>query len=118
MATDEDTGDVPPLVMLGLRLRKAREAKRWTLEKLSAKTKVSARHIENIERGDFHKIPSRTLVIGFTKEICLALRIKPEEVLAIIKADLYGGRDLHWQVEPEATGSKFRAFLRRLRGSP
>lgn len=115
MAIDDDAGDVPALVQLGLRLRKARESKRWTLEKLSAKTKVSARHIENIERGDFHKIPSRTLVLGFTKEVCLALKVKPDDVLETIKTELYGGADLHGQNLPTVERGRVHALLRRLR---
>lgn len=116
MTTDDDAGDVPPLIALGHRLRKAREAKKWTLAKLSEKTKVSARHIENIERGDFDKIPSRTLVIGFTKSLCLALKIKPEDVLATIRAELYETRDLHWQDALQTKRKGILSFLSVFRG--
>jgi cytoskeleton protein RodZ len=89
MTTHDDKGDVLPLVELGLRLRKARLSKRWTLEKLSEKTRVSVRQIDNIERGNFKAIPSRTLVLGFTTSICQALKIKPEPILLVIKRELY-----------------------------
>lgn len=89
MTTNGDTGDVLPLVELGLRLRKARVSKRWTLEKLSEKTRVSVRQIDNIERGNFKAIPSRTLVLGFTRAVCLALKIKPDAILTTIKRELY-----------------------------
>lgn len=89
MTANDERGDVPPLVALGLRLRKARVSKRWTLEKLSEKTRVSVRQIDNIERGNFKAIPSKMLVLGFTRTVCLALKIEPDAVLAIIKRELY-----------------------------
>ena len=115
MSTDDEAGDVPPLVALGLRLRKARESKKWTLAKLSEKTKISARHIENIERGDFDKIPSRTLVLGFTKSVCLALKIKPEDVLVTLRTELYDTRDADWQDGLQTKRKGLLSFLSALR---
>ena len=91
MTTNGDTGDVLPLVALGLRLRKARVSKRWTLEKLSEKTRVSVRQIDNIERGNFKAIPSKTLVLGFTRAVCLALKIKPDATHLIYQSNVYFG---------------------------
>ncbi len=101
MTENEETGDVLPLVAVGLRLRKARLSKRWTLEKLSEKTRVSVRQIDNIERGNFQAIPSRTLVSGFTRAVCLALKVKPDGILTTIKRDLY--QEFEGESEPQET---------------
>lgn len=101
MTTHDDKGDVLPLVELGLRLRKARLSKRWTLEKLSEKTRVSVRQIDNIERGNFQAIPGRTLVLGFTRSVCLALKIKPDEVLMTIRRELY--EEMDGELDPPET---------------
>lgn len=117
MVMNGDTDDTTPLIALGERLKTAREAKKWTVAKLSEKTRVSARHIENIERGDFHKIPGRAFIIGFTKTICLALNIKSEEILATIRTELYANKELHWQQLVETKQRRFFSFISSFRRS-
>ena len=114
MAVDDDLGDVPSLVALGLRLRKARESKRWTLEKLSEKTRVSVRQIDNIERGNFKAIPSRTLVLGFTHALCQALKLPTDEIHATLKRDLYheGDGSAHTPAPQTASPRRWFTFWR------
>jgi len=83
-----------PLLTVGIQLKKAREKKRWSVKKLSDLTKVSARQIENIERGEFYRIPSRTLVLGFTKSVCEALNVDPKPIFVVLKDELYDGQEI------------------------
>lgn len=101
-----------PLANVGLRLKKARERKKWSINKLSSVTKISVRHLENIERGEFYRIPSRTLVFGFTKSVCLALSIKPEPVFDIIKNELYDGQEINFFEPAETKKSGVFQFIK------
>ena len=114
MEKNDDIECVPALLEIGLRLKSARESRRWSLEKLSEKTRVSVRYLTRIEEGRFSEIPSRTLVLGFTKAVCQALKIKPDEILATLKRELYneGKDDLESQSTSEAPRRRWFRFWR------
>lgn len=62
-----------------------------SVAKLSARTAISVRFIEYIEAGEFGRIPGRTYVLGFTRSICRELDLDPEELLQVIKSEMYEG---------------------------
>ena len=77
------------LSAIGQRIQVARKKCRMSVAKLSAKTAISSRFIENIEAGEFSKLPGRSHVLGFTRSICRELALDAEEIVQAIKSAMY-----------------------------
>jgi cytoskeletal protein RodZ len=77
------------LLAIGRRVQSARKKTRMTVAKLSAKTAISTRFIENIEAGEFSKLPGRSHVLGFTRSICRELALDAEETVQAVKSAMY-----------------------------
>lgn len=73
---------------VGPQLRAAREAKGLSIEQVAAETRISARHIENIEEGAFHTLPGRTYAVGFAKTIAKVVELDQEDVAAMVRAEM------------------------------
>ena len=104
---DEDTGPLDgqlPLHGAGDRLRMAREQAGMTLPQLSAETRIPARHLEMIERGDFASLPAKTYATGFARTYAKAVgldgRAIVEEVRAELAANQGGDRNRAATFEP------------------
>lgn len=77
------------LVAIGRRIQIARNKRRTTVARLSVKTAISTRFINHIEAGEFSKLPGQAYVLGFTRSICRDLELDPEEVVQVIKSEMY-----------------------------
>ena len=75
----------------GARLRAAREAKRMELSHVAAQTRIPIRHLESIEEGRYHDLPSRTYAIGFSKNYARAVDLDREEIADLVRAELSNG---------------------------
>ncbi|MBH5323508.1 helix-turn-helix domain-containing protein [Aurantiacibacter sediminis] len=73
---------------VGPQLRAAREAKGLSIEQVAAETRISSRHIENIEAGDFSELPGRTYAIGFAKTIAKVVGLDQGDVAAMVGAEM------------------------------
>ncbi|WP_271076974.1 helix-turn-helix domain-containing protein [Aurantiacibacter sp. MUD61] len=73
---------------VGPQLRAAREAKGLSIEQVAAETRISSRHIENIEAGDFSELPGRTYAIGFAKTIAKTVGLDQGDVAAMVGAEM------------------------------
>jgi transcriptional regulator with XRE-family HTH domain len=95
------------LVAIGQRLQTARKRHKMSVAKLSARTAISVRFIEYIEAGEFGRIPGRTYVLGFTRSICRELDLDPEELLQVVKSEMYEGigASLEKDTTPENRGN-------------
>ena len=82
------------LAAIGRRIQVARNKRRMTVARLSAKTAISIRFIEHIEVGEFSKLPGRSHVLGFTRSICRELGLDPDEIVQAIKSEMYLGHDV------------------------
>jgi len=71
----------------GQRLAAARAAAGLTLAELSAKTKISERHLGALETGDFAAMPGRTYIFGFTRTFAKAVGLDPEEMVKAMSRD-------------------------------
>lgn len=69
------------VIPVGVRLREARKAKGWTLEMVSAKTKLMKEHLNALEAGDYIDV-STLYKRQFVKKYALALGLDPEPLLA------------------------------------
>ena len=102
------------LVAIGQRLQTARKRHKMSVAKLSARTAISVRFIEYIEAGEFGRIPGRTYVLGFTRSICRELDLDPEELLQVIKSEMYEGigASLEKDTTPENRGNPVARAVR------
>lgn len=80
--TAEDTGGVGP------RLRAARERKGLTLDQVASETRISRRHLESIEAGDFDALPGRTYAVGFTRTYAKTVGLDEEETVAMVREEM------------------------------
>lgn len=104
---DEETGPQDgqlPLLGVGDRLREARERAGMTLEQLSADTRISARQLRLIEKGDFSALPAKTYATGFARSYARAVgmdeRATADEVRAELAASQGGDRYRAASFEP------------------
>ena len=97
---DEQTGPYDgqlPLHGAGERLRLAREQAGMTLPQLSAETRIPARHLEMIERGDFASLPAKTYATGFARTYAKAVGLDDKAIVEEVRAELAAtqGGDRH-----------------------
>lgn len=77
---------------VGERLRAAREAKGLSLEDLAAQTRIPQRHLENLETGDWDKLPHPTYTTGFAKSYASAVGLDRTEIGEQLRAEMGGER--------------------------
>jgi len=91
-ATPEDSPELPGLVVsAGERLRLAREAKKQSLDHISAETRIPVRHLETIESGHFEELPARTYAIGFARNYARAVGLDELEMADQVREEMGTG---------------------------
>jgi cytoskeleton protein RodZ len=71
---------------VGERLRRARETAGLSVRDLADRTRISARHIQALEEGEFGAIQGFIFVRGFVSSICRELRQDPAELMVLLKS--------------------------------
>lgn len=91
--TDEQAPEQGELEILraGDRLRMAREGAGLTIADIAARTRITQRHIDAIERSDFDALPGRTYIAGFARSYARALGISEADIAREIRAELDSG---------------------------
>ena len=74
-------------IKIGQILKTFRLKKKYTLEKISDKTKISIQNIENIEEGNFDLIGGKFYQKSFIKLYAKALRISDRKILAFFDGE-------------------------------
>ena len=69
---------------IGQILKNSRVKKKITIEKISAKTRISIQNLNNIENGDFHLLAGKFYQRSFIKSYCTALRISEKKILLML----------------------------------
>ena len=77
-------------IKIGQILKTFRVKKKYTIEKISHKTKISIQNIENIEEGNFHLIGGKFYQKSFLKLYSKALRISDRKILAMFDGKTEG----------------------------
>lgn len=72
----------------GQRLKAARDARGLNLQQLSQQTKVTLRHLEAIENGEYDVLPGKPYAIGFSKSYARAVGLDGEEIAEAVRAEL------------------------------
>jgi cytoskeletal protein RodZ len=93
-------------------LRKERERKKVTLETLRAVTKVSVRHLQALEAGDFGELPGGVFRKGIVRSYVNALELDASAWLEKFDASLRESG----AVQPENDWIEFAENVRRNRG--
>ena len=77
-------------IKIGQILKTFRVKKKYTIEKISHKTKISIQNIENIEEGNFHLIGGKFYQKSFLKLYSKALRISERKILTMFDGKTKG----------------------------
>lgn len=87
---EEELSEQPELLPLsiGERLRTAREAKGMSLEQLSAQSRISLRHLSQLEASDFTGLPGRTYAVGFARTYARIVGLNDDAIAREVRAEL------------------------------
>jgi hypothetical protein len=77
---------VPPSV--SARLRAAREALGLTTTDIAARTRITIRHIESLDRGDLAALPGRPYVLGFVRNYARAVGLDGGDLAAQVRGEM------------------------------
>ena len=88
MVDDEGyPGGELPLMGVGERLRRAREAAGKSLAEIAAETRIPQRHLTLIEDGAFDALPARTYAVGFSRSYASAVGLDPRAIADEVRAE-------------------------------
>ncbi len=73
---------------VGPQLRHAREKLGLSIKDVAEQTRISTRHIEHIEAGEFGELPGRTYAFGFARSIAKVVELDENDVAAMVRAEL------------------------------
>lgn len=101
------------------RLRAAREARGLSPADVAARTRITLRHIEALDRGDFAALPGRPYVLGFVRSYARIVGLEEADLAALARSELDAGtpkpapRVLHqFDVDdPDKTPSRMLTWL-------
>jgi transcriptional regulator with XRE-family HTH domain len=123
-ATSSDqAAPVPPVDLerapVALRLRAAREALGLNAKDIAQRTRITLRHVEAIEAGDYAAMPGRPYAIGFARGYARAVGLDDTVIAEAVRAELEGSaprpepRVLHqFEVgDPSKTPSRLVSWL-------
>jgi transcriptional regulator with XRE-family HTH domain len=73
------------------RLRAAREARGLTTADIAARTRITLRHVEAIDRGAFAELPGRPYVLGFVRNYARVVGLDEGDLAALARSELDAG---------------------------
>ena len=68
-------------------LKRAREEKEWSLERISEKTKIRIKYLEALEKGQYDKLPGLPYIKGFLKNYARTVNLDPDYILALFRRE-------------------------------
>jgi transcriptional regulator with XRE-family HTH domain len=101
------------------RLRAAREALGMTTADIAARTRITQRHVNALDRGDLAALPGRPYVIGFVRSYARVVGLDETVLAALVRSELDAGAPkpaprvvLQYDVEdPAKTPSRLLTWL-------
>jgi len=94
---------------VGETLRRVREERGLSLERLAEETRVRAEYLEALEEDRHEVFPARTYVVGFLRSASRALRLDEDELLRRYREDRGEEKSAPvslWEDEPEEPGGE------------
>jgi transcriptional regulator with XRE-family HTH domain len=70
------------------RLRAAREALGLTTGDIAARTRITIRHVEALDRGDLAALPGRPYVLGFVRNYARAVGLDGAELATLARSEM------------------------------
>jgi cytoskeletal protein RodZ len=74
-------------IVVGKKLREAREAKKHTLAEVASSTHIRLHYLEAMESGKFEVLPSNLQVKGFLRAYAGYLGLNPEPLIEAVDLD-------------------------------
>lgn len=84
----ETQDELPGMMPVGEKLRQARKAKGLEIEDIATKTRIPKRHLENLERADWEKLPAPTYTMGFAKAYATEVGLDRDEIAAELREQM------------------------------
>jgi transcriptional regulator with XRE-family HTH domain len=75
---------------VSVRLLDARRALGLSAADVAVRTRITLRHIEALEAGDYSAMPGRPYIIGFAKSYARAVGLKDAEIAEAVRSELEG----------------------------
>lgn len=72
---------------VGTILKEAREARGWSIEKISRETKIKEKFLIALEESQWSSLPNLTVASGFVRSYAQALGVDPELTTALTRRD-------------------------------
>lgn len=72
----------------GASLRAAREAQGLSVKDIAARTRITARHVEALEAGDYGTLPGRPYALGFARSYAKAVGLDEIAMAETVRAEL------------------------------
>ena len=94
---------------LGQELRTAREARDLTLDQAEHQTRIRAKHLDSLERGNYAALPSAVQARGFLRNYARFLGLDADEMVARYD-DAQGGRKRRSRARKAASASSSAAY--------
>lgn len=69
-------------------LRAAREAQGLSLSDIAARTKITLRHVQALDRGDLAALPGRPYVLGFVRSYARAVGLDEAPLVALARVEM------------------------------
>ena len=101
--SEADATAVAEPASVGAQLRAAREKKGLTLDQVAADTRISRRHLEHIEAGEWDELASRTYATGFARTYAKSVGLHEGDVVEMVRAEMNVAR-------PDRDHSKRQTF--------
>ena len=73
------------------RLRAAREMQGLTTADIAARTRITLRHVEALDRGDLTALPGRPYVLGFVRSYARVVGLDEADLAALARSELDAG---------------------------
>jgi len=73
---------------VGATLRAAREAQGLSLKDIAARTRITARHVEALEVGDYDSLPGRPYALGFARSYAKAVGLDEAPIAEAVRREL------------------------------
>lgn len=103
VAEEHDVAMAAGATAIGGRLKAERVAKGLSIADVSSDLRISARHLEMIEDGDFASLPARTYAIGFTRSYARKLGLDEHEAVEEVRTLLDGSAEDTFRRTPVST---------------
>jgi cytoskeletal protein RodZ len=81
-------GPVAAPLTASARLRAAREAQGLSMTDIAARTRITIRHVQAVDRGDFAALPGRPYVLGFVRNYARAVGLDGAELAEMARNEM------------------------------